>query len=135
VCVYVCVCVRERERSRNLNSEATEARVGLWRHTKCKNSPIVRFWEVWLESNMYRSDMSVSVGNCELVYTKNSQLNANLIGRNITAPPPLLSPNSNLQLPTSHCAGIPVRKNSARLPNMPLPHFPLNLLLVRICVT
>ena len=38
----------------------------------------------------------------------------NLIGRSMTAPPPMLSPNTIL-LPTSHWAFIPARKNSGRV--------------------
>ena len=39
----------------------------------------------------------------------------NLIGRSITAAPPVLSPSSNLPPPLSHCAFIPARKYLVRV--------------------
>jgi len=67
--------------------------------------------------------MSVSVADYVLVYTRNSQVKSILIGRPMTAPPPVLSPSSILLLPTSHCALIPVTRNSARISKIPLTQF------------
>jgi len=39
----------------------------------------------------------------------------NVIGRSMTAPPPVLSPSSNLPPLSSHCALIPATKISARI--------------------
>jgi len=42
----------------------------------------------------------------------------NIIGRSMTALPPVLSPSSILPPPSSHCVSIPAKKNPACLSEM-----------------
>jgi len=46
----------------------------------------------------------------------------NLIGRIMTGPPHVLSPSSIFPSPSSHCASILARKNSARVSKVLLFH-------------
>jgi hypothetical protein len=49
-----------------------------------------------------------------------TQTHWKLIGRSMTAPPPVLSPSSILLPPTSHSNIIPAWKNSVRIQKTPL---------------
>ena len=76
--------------------------------------------EGWAQVEFCASRSGIYVWSAMYVYARESSLNATrwiLIGRSMTAPPPVLSPSSILPQPSSHCAVTPTTKIWRTFPN------------------
>ena len=76
--------------------------------------PVITFRKTWSKSDFSIHTVKYIGSPAEI----QTSAHWNLIGRSMTASPPVLSSRSILPPPSSHCTSIPARNNSAHVSQM-----------------